>query len=623
MSGARPSGGASASEPGADPGSGRSPGWALILEAARLRRRGFALAVGAGLVWALARVLVPLLVKTGIDRGIRVGDTGATLRWAGAIALAGAVAAACTGARRYFAFGQARWVEAHLRERLFAHVQRLHFGYHDRTPAGELMSRASTDLQQVQGLLFMLPVTVSNLVIVAAAIVVLFVLDPLLAPFALCGLPLVNWLGRRFALRLHPSMLGLQRESAQLAAVVEESIAGVRVVKGFGAEEQRRGALRREADDVFAEAMTAARTRSVFNPLLELIPNLGLIAVLAVGGIRVIDGHMTLGALVAFNAYVTLLVWPLRELGMIIAWAQRALASAGRVAEVMAERPQIVAPPAPLHLPDPAPDRPVGRVAFEGVRFAYAGPGDEVLDGLDLAVGAGESLALVGETGSGKSTVARLLARFYDVAEGRVCLDGVDVRRLDPVELRRAVGVVFEDTFLFADTVAANIAFAEPDASAERIEAAARLAGAHEFITSLPEGYQSVIGERGYSLSGGQRQRIAIARALLADPRVLVLDDATSAVDPTKEHEIRDALRAAMSGRTTIVIAHRPATIALADRVALLDRGRVAALGGHRELLASSARYRPVLASAAAHASAAAAGRDGERDELGELEVAD
>jgi ATP-binding cassette subfamily B protein len=370
-------------------------------------------------------------------------------------------------------------------------------------------------------------------------------------------------------------------------------VAGVRVVKGLGAERVQAERLSAEADDVYRESMAAAMTRARFLPGLELLPNIGLIAVLGYGGHQVLNGNLSLGSLVAFNVYIAMLVWPLRMLGMIVAQGQRATASAERVDEVLTTEPEVADAAHPCPLPPGG-----GEVRFRGVRFSYGRP-DPVLDDFDLTIAAGESVALVGQTGAGKTTVARLIPRFYDVEDGAITIDGADIRELRLRDLRRSVGIVFEDTFLFSDSIAANIAFADPDAPQDAIERAARLAGAHEFISALPEGYAARIGERGYSLSGGQRQRIAIARAILADPRVLILDDATSAVDPTKEHEIRDALTEVMAGRTTIVIAHRPATIALADRVVLIDEGRVAAEGTHQSLLGTSARYRQVLASAA------------------------
>jgi ATP-binding cassette subfamily B protein len=572
-------------------GGGR--GWALIVREAKRRRGGIAVGVLVGLAWTAAKVSTGLLIQRAIDQGIERDDMGALRRWAvtlGCVALASAL---FTGLRRYVAFREARAVEANLRDRLFAHMQRLHFAYHDQVQTGQLMSRANTDLQQIQAFVVMIPLTISNGMTVLAVTVILTTIDPLLALLALGSLPFLNVLATRFSRRLHPHVMGIQRESAELAAVVEESVAGVRVVKGLGAERVQTERLSSEADDVYRESMAAAMTRARFLPGLELLPNIGLIAVLGYGGHQVLDGGLTLGSLVAFNVYIAMLVWPLRMLGMIVAQAQRATASAERVDEVLTTEPEVADAAHPRPLPPGG-----GAVRFSGVRFSYGRP-DPVLAEFDLTIAAGESVALVGQTGAGKTTIARLIPRFYDVEAGTISIDGTDIRHLHLRELRRSVGIVFEDTFLFSDTIAANIAFAEPGASPEAIERAARLAGAQEFIGGLPEGYGTRIGERGYSLSGGQRQRIAIARAILADPRVLILDDATSAVDPTKEHEIREALTEVMTGRTTIVIAHRPATIALADRVVLIDEGRVAAEGTHRSLLGSSARYRQVLASAA------------------------
>jgi ATP-binding cassette, subfamily B, bacterial len=570
---------------------GSSDKWHLLLAQLREQRRGLTLGVVVGLCWTLGKIAIPQLTRLALDNGIRDGE--GVWMWAGLIALAGVVIGVFAAARRYVAFSQSRLTEMVVRERLFSHVLSLHIGYHDRAQTGQLMSRASSDLNQLQAFVVMIPLTISNVALIGGVVVVLFVMDPLLALVALAPLPFVNITARRFSQSIHPAVMAVQAEQAQLATVVEETVGGIRVVKGFGAEDVQATKLRAEADDIRRVSMDAARVRARYLPAIDLLPSLGLIAVLGIGGHRVMEGDMSIGELVAFNTYVALLVWPLRTIGMTIAFAQRAAVAMERVHEVIGTTPEIVDPAAPRELPVGGQ---VGAVSFEAVRFGY-GPGVPVLDGFELDVAAGSSVALVGATGSGKSTVARLLLRFYDVDAGAVSIDGVDVRDLRTADLRRAVGVVFEDTLLFVDTVAANIAFAHPDADASTIERAARLAGAHEFIVDLPEGYDTVIGERGFSLSGGQRQRIAIARAIVADPRVLVLDDATSAVDPSKEHEIRAAMETVMQGRTTIVIAHRAGTIAIADQVALLDDGRVVAVGTHTELLATSERYREVLAA--------------------------
>lgn len=548
----------------------------------------------AGLGWTAGRVTVPLLVQAGLDRGVR--DGGRIWPWAAAIVGAGLISAGFLGLRRYLAFRNARLIEAGVRDRLFAHVQRLHFSFHDANATGELMSRGNTDLQYFQNFVTLVPLTFANLLVVVTVTVIMLILDPLLTVLALVSLPFVNVLGRRFATRLNPAVLRVQQESAQLATVVEESVSGVRVVKGFGAERVRAERLGAEANDVHDAAMATSLIRSRYVPAMELVPSIGLITVLGYGGHLVLDGRLSVGELVSFNIYVIMMVQPLRMLGMIVANAQRASAAGARIAEVLETAPKIVDPEVPEPLPSGGP---LGRIEFRDVDFDYH---PEVADagllrGLSLTVEAGESVAIVGSTGSGKSTIARLLPRFYDVDGGAVLLDGVDVRSVPRQALRRAVSVVFEETFLFSSSIRDNIAFADPDATDADVRRAARLAGADEFISSFPDGYDTEIGERGYSLSGGQRQRIAIARSILADPRVLILDDATSAVDPTKEHEIRDALGEVMARRTTIVIAHRPATIALADRVVLLDEGRIVATGTHERLLTDNARYRQVLAA--------------------------
>ena len=574
-------------------------GWRLLIATLRLQVRGLSMGAGVGLAWTLGKVAVPQLTRLAIDNGIE--KDGSLIFWTMLILAAATVAGFFAACRRYFAFRESRLTETYLRERLFAQIQGLHVGFHDKAQTGQLMSRSSSDLQQVQGFVVNIPIFVSQITMVLGVVVILFFSDPILAAVSLAPLPFINISARRFSNKIHPAVLAVQQEQAQLANVVEETVSGVRVIKGFGAEGVQQSKLQTEADDIRRESMKAAYIRSRFLPAIDLLPSLGLVAVLGLGGHRVITGDMTLGGLVAFNTYLTMLIWPMRNIGMTIAFGQRAASALLRVNEILSEEPAITDPSKPKRLPKTGLAQPTGALSFQNVRFGYdIGHTDvRVLEGLTLEVQPGESVAIVGATGSGKSTIARLLLRFYDPQTGGIALDGVDLRELRLSELRRSVGVVFEDTLLFHDTVSSNIAFAKPGIDSDVVVRAAKLAGAHEFIMQLPEKYDTVLGERGFSLSGGQRQRIAIARAIVADPRVLVLDDATSAVDPTKEHEIRDALATVMRGRTTLVIAHRPATIELADRAVLLDEGIIAASGSHHQLLETNEKYREVLAAMA------------------------
>jgi ATP-binding cassette subfamily B protein len=574
-------------------------GWRLLIATLRLQVRGLSMGAGVGLAWTLGKVAVPQLTRLAIDNGIE--KDGSLIFWTMLILAAATVAGFFAACRRYFAFRESRLTESYLRERLFAQIQGLHVGFHDKAQTGQLMSRSSSDLQQVQGFVVNIPIFVSQITMVLGVVVILFFSDPILAAVSLAPLPFINISARRFSNKIHPAVLAVQQEQAQLANVVEETVSGVRVIKGFGAEGVQQSKLQTEADDIRRESMKAAYIRSRFLPAIDLLPSLGLVAVLGLGGHRVITGDMTLGGLVAFNTYLTMLIWPMRNIGMTIAFGQRAASALLRVNEILSAEPAITDPSKPKRLPKTGLAQPTGALSFQNVRFGYdIGHTDvRVLEGLTLEIQPGESVAIVGATGSGKSTIARLLLRFYDPQTGGIALDGIDLRELKLSELRRSVGVVFEDTLLFHDTVSSNIAFAKPGIDSDVVVRAAKLAGAHEFIMQLPEKYDTVLGERGFSLSGGQRQRIAIARAIVADPRVLVLDDATSAVDPTKEHEIRDALATVMRGRTTLVIAHRPATIELADRAVLLDNGVIAVSGSHHELLETNEKYREVLAAMA------------------------
>ena len=571
----------------------RRQGRRLIFESLRPQWFWVLMAVVAALTWTLARLTVPLLVAAAVDQGIVPNDAEKIVTYSLLIAAVGVVQGLGTGLRRYTAFRMSYRVETDLRARLFAHFQLLHFAYHDEAQTGQLMATANTDLYQITQWLILGPISLSSVFILCGVLVVMVIASPVLALLALGALPLLNVLAARFSRRLAPIGMEQQNKLGDLSGVVAETVGGIHAVKGFGSEDLQARHLEQEADGVLDRALAAARLRANFLPALDFLPALSLAAILWYGGHQVLDGNLEVGDIVAFNLYIVMLIVPLRLAGQLVAQAARASAAGGRVHEVLATDPEIRSPTHGKRLADDS----RGELRFDNVRFRY-GDGPRILDGFDLTLHPGEAVAVVGPTASGKTTVARLIPRFYDVEAGRVLLDGVDVRELQLDEVRRAVGIVFEDTFLFSDSVRNNIAFANPEASVEQVRRAATLAGAADFIEALPDRYDTVIGEHGYSLSGGQRQRIAIARAVLADPHILILDDATSSVDPTKEHEIRAALREVMAGRTTIIIAHRPATIALADRVVLLDEGRVADHGTHQELLARSDRYRAVLAQA-------------------------
>src|SRR6476646_1195463 len=567
----------------------RRAAWRFVRAVVRSQAGGVVGAVLSGLLWQTGAISAPLIVKYAIDHGVVPRDKHALLVWLLALLGVGLLEVVAGGMRHIYAIRNRSATDARVRDAIFAHALRLDASYHDRVGPGELMSRASSDSEHVARMMDAIGHTIGYaLTVVAVAIVMLF-LDPGLALLVLIPLPFVSVAAWAYSQRYDARTRRLQEAWAGAATLVEETVSGIRVVKGPGAGSALSNRFRDRSDVIVNRALDVARLDAVFNPALELLPLLGIAAVLWVGGRQVIDGSLSLGSFVAFNAYVVMLVWPLRVLGQRVSTLQKALAASSRITEVLEAEPQLREPRHPVELDAP------GDIRLDGVRFGNEGD-RFVLDGLDLHVAPGESLALVGATGSGKSTVAGLLARLYDPEEGRVLLDGHDLRKLRIADVRRAVALVFEETFLFSESVRENIRLGRPDASDEDVRRAAELARAAAFVDDLPDGYETVLGERGFSLSGGQRQRIAIARAILADPAVLVLDDATSAVDATKEHEIRAALAEVMEGRTTLVIAHRPATIALADRVAVLEGGRIVEQGTHEELSSRSPRYRELLA---------------------------
>jgi ATP-binding cassette subfamily B protein len=568
-----------------DLGSGRD----LVLRQLRAQWKFLGIAMSAGLSWGLLRLVVPILTGLAIDRAIDGSHFSLLAILAGSIVAVVACQAVCAGLRRYWAMRTAYRVEADLRSALYNRVNRLSFDYHDRTATGQLMSRGSEDLHQVEAFLVNIPINMAYTLMAIGAFVMLLLTDVQLAFVAMAMYPVVTWLSWRFFGKLEPATAAVQQGLAQLASVVEENVAGARLVRAFGREKDETKKLSKVTDQIYDDGMEVVRLRTFYVPLFQFLPGIGQLAVLAYGGYLALHHHMTAGDLVRSLQYLNMLVWPVQSLGDMVASGQRAVVSAARVWNVLREEPSIEEAPHAATLAAGG-----GTIAFEGVDFAYT-KGKPVLKNFTLDVAAGASVALVGATGCGKSTVARLLPRFYEADRGRISIDGADIRDLKLRDLRRNIAIVFEDTFLFSDTIRNNIAYGRLDADDAAIERAARLAHAADFIEEMPEGYDTIVGEQGFSLSGGQRQRLAIARAILMEPRVLILDDATSSVDARMEEEIRSALREVMEGRTTIIISHRLSTISLADQVVLVDGGRVAETGTHTQLLRRSARYNEVL----------------------------
>src|SRR6266511_1896430 len=529
------------------------------------------------------------LTGQGLGKAVQGHDRQALELIVVAVVLVGLARALAMMGRRLISGRQALGVELDMRSALYAHLLRLSFGFYDRHQTGQLMSRATVDLQTVRfflgyGLVFFF----QNVITLIGAAIVMFAVNWQLALVSLWIAPLLVGLAYRYSHVSHPLLRDVQQKLADVATVAEENIVGVHVVKSFAQERAELRKFEERSEAVFRQSVAANRQRALYVPLLSFLPLLAQGTVLLVGGRMVAHGTLPLGDFIFFNVLVLMLVMPLRMLGMWIGQAQRATASGERIFEIIDEPEDVADRPGAAELP-PGP----GRVSYRGVSFDYAS-GRRVLDAIDLELEPGRTVALIGHTGAGKTTLAALVPRFYDVSEGRVELDGADVRDVTLRSLRRAIGIVSQDPFLFSASVRENIAFGIVDATDEAVEHASWLAQAHEFVERLPEGYDTLIGERGITLSGGQRQRVAIARALIVDPRVLILDDATASVDATPEALIKQGLREVMRGRTTIIIAHRLSTISLADEIVVLDGGRIAARGTHEQLVESSPVYRDI-----------------------------
>ena len=571
------------------PAAGRARTFVRLLAFLRPYRASLVVSSLLAIGSQVAGILVPVLTGVVIDELSHDPDTRILAFEIAAVVGLGLLRGALMLGRRLISGRQALAVEYDLRDELYGHFLRLSFGFYDRSQTGQLMSRATIDLQSVRfflgyGLIFFAQHVVTIVVVSA----VLFVYSWQLALVALAITPVVVVVAYRYSQVSHPVLREVQQQLAEVAIVAEESIAGVHVVKSFSQEERRSARFSEAADAVFDRTLAANRQRAFYVPLLTFLPLVAQAAVLLVAGRMVVSGSLSIGDFFAFNLLLAMLVMPLRMLGMWVGQAQRATAAGERIFEILDEPEEIADAEDARPLP-PGP----GALVFENVDFGYE-LGRPVLEGVDLELAPGRTVALIGRTGSGKTTLAALVPRFYDTTAGRVLVDGIDVRQLERRSLRREIGVISQDPFLFSASIRDNIAFGMPDAPHDAVEAAARAAQAHDFILELPQGYDTVVGERGITLSGGQRQRIAIARALLIDPRILVLDDATASVDATTEARIRAGLREVMRDRTTIIIAHRLSTIALADEIVVLDHGRVAARGTQSELLEESALFREI-----------------------------
>ena len=551
--------------------------WSLIVS--------ILLAVGS----QAAAIAIAYLTGTGLAEALTAPTANQLYVIAGLVLAVGVARALFMSGRRLISGRQALGVEFDMRNALYAKLLRLSFGFYDRHQTGQLLSRATVDLQTVRfflgyGLVFFF----QNVLTIVAATAIMFIVSWRLALVATAVTPLIVIIAYRYSSVAHPVLRDVQQKMADVATVAEENIVGVHVVKSFAQERNELDKFSDRTERVFDRSIDANKQRALYVPLLSFLPLIMQAGVLLVGGRMVADGTLDFGTFFFFNVLVVMLVMPLRMLGMWVGQSQRATASGERIFEVMDEPEEISEKPDATEIPPGD-----GKVRYEHVTFEYA-PGRPVLHDIDLQLEPGTTVALIGHTGSGKTTLASLVPRFYDVAEGGLTIDGADVRDVKLESLRREIGIVSQDPFLFSATVRENIAFGRPDATDEDIARAASLAQAHEFIERLPDGYESVIGERGITLSGGQRQRLAIARALVMEPRILLLDDATASVDATTEAKIRLGLREAMKGRTTIIIAHRLSTISLADELVVLDAGRVVGRGTDEELLQTNAVYRDI-----------------------------
>jgi|TARA_B100001540_G_scaffold36931_1_gene32658 ATP-binding cassette subfamily B protein len=577
-------------------------GWIKrLMPIARSHRRPLIIGVCVGSVALILNVAVPAIAKEAIDSTIAGNRENLTI-WALILTVVG-LGRFATGALYRISLFRVAWgVETDLRALLYSHLTKLSFSYFDRTQSGQVISRANSDIRSIQVLLAFGPLIGMSIISFILAFCFMMTLHIPLTLVALCTLPGVYFFGQKLRHSVFPLTWVSQARLAELATIVDENINGTRVVKSFAAEKQQVSLLQKAARHIEWVNVQTIKERAKFNPIIEALPRVGMAIVLLYGGLLAIDGQVSIGTLFAFNAYVIMLQAPFRMFGFLLLQTQRASASATRIFEVLDEKPEITDLPSAVKLTGVR-----DSIRFQDVNFSYSGPQSqddieehhvksEIITNLDLSIRAGETVAIVGMTGSGKSTIARLLTRFYDVNSGSILIDSVDIKKIQLHSLRQQIGIVFDEPFLFSTSISENISYGKPDASEAEIHEAARKAQALGFITDLESGFSTVVGERGYTLSGGQRQRIALARCLLEKPSVLILDDATSAIDVGVESLIHESLKTSLEETTTLLIAQRVSTIALADRIVFLEGGAISDEGSHSSLLSRNAAYASIIA---------------------------
>ena len=552
-------------------------------------RRSFIISMGSAVVWCFLIVIQPYIIKRIIDDAIILENRQMLIILISFMLLAGYLRASTIGIRRYFSMHVSYNVEAGIRNRIFTHMQKLAYNYHDKVPTGELMARASSDASQVRLAFAIAPLATANILLLIILSITLLSLSLPLGALVLLSIPAVLWLASNFSSKALGISLRVKEAEAQMTTEVEEQLGGIRVVKAFGNEDLAASKVETAITSIYDTSLEYLNLRTKFVPMFELIPMVITLLVLLLGGYLSINEFITLGDFIAFTQYVFLLLWPLRITAWFLSEIPSSVTAGNRILDLLNESPSIVDGSSDETFPKTG----NGSLKFSNVNFRYGE--DKIFDNLSFEIEGKKTVAIVGSTGSGKSTLAYLLPRLYDIESGKIEIDGIDIHNVKLAELRSQVSLAFEESFLFSNSARENISLGSDEASQEQVENAALIARAHEFIAQLPESYETKVGERGYGLSGGQRQRIALARAILRQPRILILDDALSAVDASTEEEIRNELKQVMSNMTTLIITNRVPTIELCDEVIFLENGKVRGQGSHNKLIEEIQSYKSLF----------------------------